>query len=237
VTWAAATIGSKKFLVYRYVDPSAGPSAKGCQVHGEWPNADEIKRAIEMPDVTLRVAGIQVVTLPPEQVRHWQLPEKPPWMRFFEPVGGPWREDPALRGRFHEELEDDIEVLFVLLAHRTLERMWVRLHGVSDFGYRGRLLNTSHVEGSLESGSEVLVRLHRGAKDGEPALIWVPPVAEENLRSWRSQCRECGFDLVLRSVDELAKQQFPGAPPGAVPEMFTRRCLLCQGTMTVERRR
>ena len=42
-----------RVLAFQYVDPVAGPSAKGARV-GEPPSADDVRRAVDRPDRTFR---------------------------------------------------------------------------------------------------------------------------------------------------------------------------------------
>jgi hypothetical protein len=140
-----------------------------------------------------------------------------------------WHQDPALAGKFHPQMPDDIEATFIHLGKKTLEKMWVRLEAAHAVGYVGQLLNTSHVEPAFAAGVRVLVRPSRS----HPPMLFVPQVAAQNLERWKSECSQCGFDLVFIAVAELVKMQFPNVPAGAEMQQFTTRCLMCRGTMHV----
>jgi hypothetical protein len=140
-----------------------------------------------------------------------------------------------LRGAFHPGHPDDLEVTFVQFSKQTLEKMWVRLgEVVPQIGYRGTLLNTSHVDPAQREGTRVLVRPSRS----HPPALWVPDGAcADNLRSHESQCEQCGFELIFIPIAELTRLQFPAMPPGSLLEFMTTRCLMCRGTMDVKLRK
>jgi hypothetical protein len=235
MSWISAVLGSDSYLLFAYTDPTAGPSAKGVKLAGNAPTADEARRAVNEPAMTVRLAGVPSVPLSNEWIEYLQLPAAPPWLVHFQrPAAGPaasWRSDPLLAGKFHPQYPDDLEATFVLIGKKTLEKMWVRLdEAVPKVGFRGNLLNTSHFEPSLAAGVRVMVRPSRS----HPPALWVPDgPAADNLLTYSSVCEKCGFDLVFIPMSELAKMQFPDAPPGAVFERMTTRCLMCRNTMHI----
>lgn len=231
MSWVDAVMGDQHYLLFTYTDRMAGPSGKGVPIAGATATLEEAHAAAEHPVTTVRLPGVNTAPIPPEWLAHLRLPPEPPWMAFFAPkTESPWRADPLLSGKFHPQMADDIQVAFVLVEHKTVEQMWVRLVGVErGVGYRGTLLNTSQRAPELSSGANVLVR----ATPSKFPVVWVPPAAAANLVSWSSVCEACGFDLVFLPMEELVRMQFPSAPPGAVMERFTTRCLLCRETMHV----
>lgn len=231
--WVDATMGPQRFLLFTYEDSTGGPSGKGVVVAGPTATIEEARQAAEQPSATVRLTGVTTTPLPPEWVAYLRLPAKPTWMQFFEGASKPWRDDPLLAGKFHPEMPDDLEVTFILVAQKTLEKMWVRVNAaVPDIGYRGTLLNTSHVVPALAAGSVVDVRPSKS----HPPALWVPEVAAANLAKWSTVCASCGFDLLFVPVSDLVKMQFPNIPPGAVMDRFTTRCLMCRETMNVANR-
>ncbi len=234
MSWMAAFVGSQRFLLFAYNDPSAGPSGKGVEIAGELPTPQEVQGAVQAPTTTVRLSGVPTSPLPAEWVAHLGLPAEPGWMQFLsQPPAGPWRTNPVLRGRFHPEHPDDIEANFLQLRQRTIERMWGQLHApIEDLGFVGKLLNSSQLVPDLASGVDVLVR----PSTSHPPLVFVPVVAAENLRDWSSTCGVCGFELVLIPMQELIRMQFPNAPPNSLPERFTTRCAMCESAMQVVRR-
>jgi hypothetical protein len=235
MTWIAATLGPRRFLLFSYEDAQAGPSAKGVEVTGEMATPEEARAAAERPATTVRLSGVQTTPLSPEWITFLGLPAAPPWLVHFRQPSAethPWRSDPALQGSFHAQERDDIEATFVLIKEKALEKMWVRIEGVMPgIGYAGTLLNTANAAPELARGTKVLVRPSKS----HPPLMWVPPAAAANLAKWSTVCEACGFDLIFIPVEDLAKMTFPNMPPGAIMERFTTRCFMCKATMHVVR--
>jgi len=249
LSWVRIQLADQTFLGFAYTDRSAGASAKGAIVR-EGSLAADVQRAVEQPDRTVRLGpGFVVQPLTALAIAELGLPAAPPWLALFggaeaalalgapvaPQINAPWRSDPALGGFFHESYPDDLQVRFYFVAEHQVEGMWVRVVAVDDEirGYAGVLLNTpkSRSEGIAQNAS-VSLRVAPGA--GPP--IWVSAEMRANLREWTSVCGSCGFDMVLEPMSELARRQFPNAPAGAVPVMFTTRCAMCGQTMTVEHR-
>jgi hypothetical protein len=236
MSWISATLGGDHFLLFAYTDPAAGPSGKGIKLAGDAPTHEEAHRAVHAPTNTVRLPGVATAPLSNDWVEYLQLPASPPWMAHFAPARpAPWRNDPAFAGRFHPQFADDIEAHFVLLGKKTIEKMWVRLDEVvPGVGYRGGLLNTSHLEPSLAAGARVMVR----PSHSHPPAMWVPDGAcADNLRAYSSVCEKCGFDLIFIPIADLARMQFPDAPPNTMMEQMTTRCLMCRSTMHVAKRK
>ncbi len=93
--WCWITIGADRLLAFRYVDPSAGPSAKGGAV-SDPPTADEIREVIDRPSRTVRDPdAFKAIAIGAEDALRMGLPKDPPWIGFFEgkPVPPPRGED------------------------------------------------------------------------------------------------------------------------------------------------
>ena len=93
--WCWITIRDDRLLAFRYVDPSAGPSAKGGAV-SDPPTTDEIREAIDRPSRTVRDPdAFGAVAIGAEDALRMGLPKDPPWIGFFEakPVPPPRGED------------------------------------------------------------------------------------------------------------------------------------------------
>jgi hypothetical protein len=233
MAWVQIHVRDEIMLAFTYQDEQAGPSAKGTIVRPE-SLAEDARRAAERPDQTVRLerSFFPMTELPPDAIARLGLPAEPEWMSFFG--GGtpqPWRSDPALAGRFHPDLPDDLEVSFFL--ENAVEKMWVRTTGVDDAvgGYKGELLNQPFAEASgLAQGASLTYRVAKGAPDP----VWVSPVVRANLEHWTSECGTCGFDLLLEPAEAIAARQFD---TGLETVAFTTRCPMCGGGMLVERRR
>ena len=148
--------------------------------------------------------------LPPETITRLGLPLRPPWLKQFYglPPDRPWRDDPALAGRFHAQDPDDLEVTFFFPA--AAEHMWVRTtaHAPAIGGYEGELLNTPFATGTgLATGAQVAYRVPTGAI----GPVWVSPAVRSNLEHWSAKCDSCGFDLLLEPAKDIIARQFPTA--------------------------
>ena len=171
--------------------------------------------------------------LPPETITRLGLPLRPPWLKQFYglPPDRPWRDDPALAGRFHAQDPDDLEVTFFFPA--AAEHMWVRTtaHAPAIGGYEVELLNTPFATGTgLATGAQVAYRVPTGAI----GPVWVSPAVRSNLEHWSAKCDSCGFDLLLEPAKDIIARQFP-TPLETVA--FTTRCPICGQGMMVEQRK
>jgi hypothetical protein len=84
----------------------------------------------------------------------------------------PWRNHPSLKGRFHPEAPDDIQVIVHNGGPRTTtvtpELIWVSVSGIDDQEvFRGKVLNEPHQVAGLAQGSEIAFL----ATNGEHALM------------------------------------------------------------------
>src|SRR5262249_33186603 len=92
-------------IAFVYLDPHAGPSAKG-GLASEHDLATMPSRTIRLsPQVALReLTEIELVAR--------KLPAAPPWLSSFGPqpaADSPWHRDPLLDGKFHPQYPDDIQ--------------------------------------------------------------------------------------------------------------------------------
>lgn len=82
--WLWVPIDGAWAIAYSYVDPSAGPSAKGAIVDNP-PTFDQIRNAVDHPDRTFRdPASFKAVAISAEDALKMGLPKDPPWIGFFE---------------------------------------------------------------------------------------------------------------------------------------------------------
>lgn len=227
--WIWLTLGTDRFLAYQYVDPQAGPSAKGVPVSNP-PTAEQLSTALR-PSSTFRMPMGEVLPLTADEVRQFGLPAEPEWMQFFRPQRTAWSDDPRLLGLLHPGYPNDVQAMFILPAARQVEAMWVRLSAVDEAaeGYAGTLLNDSHYEPTLRAGTPVTIRPTAGLQ--QPILL--TETMRANLGKYRGACQGCGFDLVMTPVEELIRASFPNVPPGMLLERFTTRCGLCGNTQAL----
>ncbi|MFN0249948.1 MAG: hypothetical protein ACKV2T_23900 [Kofleriaceae bacterium] len=82
--WMWVPIDGTWALAYGYMDPMAGPSAKGAIVSNP-PTFDEIRTAIDHPNRTFREpTAFGAVVITAEDAMKMGLPKDPPWIGFFE---------------------------------------------------------------------------------------------------------------------------------------------------------
>ena len=233
-SWVWIDMGKgERYLAFTYVDPSAGPSAKGIEAPRGL-TAKQAKQAADAPDHTVRLSpkGFPTTPLTAAEVKELKLPATPTWLSFFSKPKAelPWRSDPKLS--FHADYPNDLEARFFFPEERTAEQMWVSLNGVDAevSGYTGKLLNTPNSKSDVREGSQVTVRVTPGVS--EP--VWVTKVMRANLKDWKMACTACGFDMHFTPVAELIGAQFKDAPKDSTMEKFTTRCPVCGKTMMIE---
>lgn len=226
--WIWLTLGEgEHFLAFAYIDPTAGPSAKGVQISG-MPTAEQIEKITTFPGSTFRMPMGQSTALSPHEIEQLGLPQSPEWMQHYKQPETPWSNDPRLAGAFHASYPNDLQAMFFMPCSGTVESMWVTLKSEDPAvdGYVGQLLNDAHGDPDLRSGTMVTIRPTAGVQ--QP--VWVSAVSRSNYSKYRGACTECGFDLVLTPVESIIAQTFPDVPPDARLEQFTTRCAMCQGT-------
>jgi hypothetical protein len=82
--WSWLRVDGRRALVFHYVDPSAGPSAKGALVDDP-PTEPQIRDAIDHPSATFRgPAGRDAIAIGAEEALRLGLPKDPPWIGLFE---------------------------------------------------------------------------------------------------------------------------------------------------------
>ncbi|MFQ6041948.1 MAG: DUF2314 domain-containing protein [Candidatus Poribacteria bacterium] len=147
----------------------------------------------------------------------------------------PWRTHSLLRGRFHSEYPDDLQVIVhdggPRISKKTPELVWVRVTAMSDGVFSGRLLNTPSQLETVKKGDTVRFVVANGAP--HPVMA-----TEKYLRErpkWRIHpCEKCGFAELFYAPSDLMRVIFPNAPKDSVIEMFTSFCPLCGGVQGVE---
>jgi hypothetical protein len=214
------------FLGFVYLDPQAGLSAKGGR-------AGDVTQ-VERPGLTVRLPiGAPGRVLDEDEVAKRALPASPSWLSFYgpqPPANAPWRTDPGLRGRFHPQFPDDLQVLVhdgePRRTGKRTEVCWLRVVAGEGGLYEGELLNQPHQLTTVAAGQ----RLRFLAAPGGRHPLYV---TEEYLRErdgWEIQpCPSCGLHEVLDPPSVMARTRFPDAPGSgdAVPVMFTAHCALC----------
>lgn len=226
------------FIGFTFVDPDAGLSARGAVI--DWPATRETAiEAAEFPDTTIPLAGLDPIALTPSELATLNLPQRPEWLEalaapaFFSATDHPWRDDPAMRDSGSDDNPDHFRASFYAWPEPNVESLWVELRAADPAvgGYNGVLLDEPESAEAPTLGSRVSIRVAPGA--GAP--VWVSPAMRANLARWSARCAACGFDMLMTPA-ELISEQFPDAPDGCVPLVFTTPCDLCRGQVAVETR-
>jgi hypothetical protein len=90
--WVWIQMEGTRYLAFAYVDPMAGPSAKGGPVAAT-AGPEEVRRAIEAPTGTFRLPGIRVRPLRRAEIRRLRLPARPAWMEVFDELAASMQRD------------------------------------------------------------------------------------------------------------------------------------------------
>lgn len=212
------------FLGFVYLDPQAGLSTKG----GRAGDSSQVER----PSLTVRLPiGVPGRVLDEDEVARRGLPVSPSWLSFYgpqPPADGPWRTDPGLRGRFHPQYPDDVQVLVhdgePRRSGKRTEVCWVRVVAGDDGLYEGELLNQPHGLVTVKAGDRIRFFARAGGK--HPLYVTAEYLAERD--GWEIQpCPSCGLREALDPPSVMARTRFPEAVGDAVPVMFTAHCALC----------
>ncbi len=217
------------FLGFVYLDPQAGLSAKG----GRAGDASQV----ESPSLTVRLPiGVPGRILDEDEVARRGLPASPSWLSFYgpqPPAHGPWRTDPGLRGRFHPQYPDDLQVLVhdgePRRSGKRTEVCWVRVVAAVDADeglYEGELLNQPHQLVTVKAGDRVRFL---GRAGGKHPLYVTPEYLTERV-GWDIQpCPSCGLKECLDPPSVMARTRFADATGTGteIPVMFTAHCAVC----------
>jgi hypothetical protein len=238
-TWIQMNLpGFPTFIGFTYVDPEAGLSAKG----GPRDDSDLAER----PSMTVRLPmpGVASKALSLEEIERLRLPDTPTWVEeFYGPQPKPgtkwgiWRQHPSLRGRFHPESPDDLQVVVhdggPRMSEHPAELVWVRVTGVEGEVFCARLLNQPHNLQSVRLGDTIQFLVPTGGK--HPVMV-----TEKYLReraNWIVHpCRKCGLSELFDAPSDLISKIFPDIPADAELSMFTTFCPLCGGVQGAELR-
>ena len=152
-----------------------------------------------------------------------------------------WREHPKLKGRFHPEFPDDLQVV----VHdngpegrgRQPELVWVRLTACEGNAFSGVVLNQPQQLLDVSLSSQILFVVPEG---GEHPLQVTRKYLEERS-SWRllAPCKTCGLTELFDPPSDLVASSFASVSAEDLSRgfTFTTRCRLCGGAMVVRLKR
>lgn len=153
----------------------------------------------------------------------------------------PWNEHPKLRGRFHPEFPEDLQVIVhdasPAKSGGYAELVWVRVTGCDDEIFSGIVLNKpSHLRDVTEFSSISFI-----VPDGGQYPLQVTPKYLSERSMWRilMPCKGCGLTELLYPPTELVAYSFPLVTAAELSKgfTFTTRCGWCGGGMVVRLKR
>jgi len=146
-----------------------------------------------------------------------------------------WRDHPKLRGRFHPDAPDDVQILVhdggPRLTDLSPEAVWATVTGCQGNDvFTARVLNQPQQLKRVAQGTEIKFI----APPGEHLLM----VTDKYLRerpNWTIQpCDKCGLDELFDAPSDLMRVIFPNMPEGAIMGAFTSFCGVCGGIQIVQ---
>jgi hypothetical protein len=148
-----------------------------------------------------------------------------------------WRNHPKLKGQFHPEYPDDLQVLIheggPRLTRKCPELVWLTVTGMDGEVFRGRILNKPEQLTGIQEGSEIQFVIPVG---GAYPLMVSKKYLEERPNWTIHPCNKCGLTELFDAPSDLMKVVFPDLPAGGITEMFTTFCGACGGVQVVEYR-
>lgn len=150
-------------------------------------------------------------------------------------------EHPKLRGRFHAEFPDDLQVIVhdggPHICDRKPELAWVRVIECEDEVFSGVLRNRPFHLQSVAEGALIRFIVPGG---GQYPLQVTRQYLEERS-TWRllAPCNQCGLTELLDPVSQLLTASFPDIAADQLSRgfTFTTRCGWCGGGMVVRLKR
>jgi hypothetical protein len=224
------------FVGFTYVDPSAGFSAKGAQVRSGVFQEESI--------VTVRLSQMNIKweTLGDAEIAELGLETRPSWVEEFygpQPEAGTpwgwWQDHPQLKGRFHTEYPDDLQVIVhdggPRVSDLRPELVWVRVIGGQGEVFVGHILNEPHQLQSVSQGALIKFVVPDGC---EYPLMVTDKYLSERPDWIIDPCQNCGLSELFDAPSDLLRIVFLDMPDDCVVEMFSAFCGACGGVQVVQ---
>jgi hypothetical protein len=146
-----------------------------------------------------------------------------------------WRTHPKLKGRFHPEHPDDLQVIVhdggPRVTDRAPELVWVSATDCDGDVFTGRILNQPNRLRTVQQHQQIRFVMPPGSQ--HPVFVTEKYLQERP--SWRIYpCQKCGFSELFDAPSDLMRVVFPNIPEGAVMDTFTSLCPLCRGVQVIE---
>ncbi|MFC1947873.1 hypothetical protein ACFLXY_08150 [Chloroflexota bacterium] len=147
-----------------------------------------------------------------------------------------WRTDKRLKGRFHEEYPDDLQVIVhdggPRVTDRKPEVVWVRVTGCDNDIFQGNVLNQPFHLQMVKEGDSIKFII----AEGIDFPLYVSEKYIEEKEEWVIRpCVKCGFSELFDPPSELAQKI---TPPRENEEtiVFTTFSCKCGGARLVSRK-
>ena len=146
-----------------------------------------------------------------------------------------WRTHPKLKGRFHPEHPDDLQVIVhdggPRITDRAPQAVWVTVNRCDGDVFGGRILNQPRQLRTIQQGQQVRFIMPAGGE--HPVMVTDKYLSERP--SWKIHpCKACGFSELFDAPSDLMRAVFSNIPEGAMMEAFTSFCPLCGGVQVIE---
>jgi Uncharacterized protein conserved in bacteria (DUF2314) len=243
--WFRMEIPSQgSFVGYTYLDHSAGFSAQGTMLKNEQ-LSDGGHVIVRLP-LSEEAPWRELTT---EELTRYGLEAHPRWVQEHygeQPTSGTewglWQTHPKLRGKFHPEYPDDLQILVhdggIRFSQSPPELLWVRTVGMDADVFRGQVLNQPESLRLVRQGETVQFIV----PEVGPHPILARPKYLAERKDWNiSPCQRCGMTELFDAPSDLMKKIFPEFQQqmqGTEEELmaFTVFCSICDGVHIVERK-
>jgi hypothetical protein len=147
-----------------------------------------------------------------------------------------WRHHPRLKGRFHEQAPDDIQVLVhdggPRLSRVKPEVVWVRVTSGDGDLLGGTVLNRPKELATVSAGATIRFKV---PASGELPLLVTDRYLSERPDWIIQPCSRCGLTELFDAPSDLLRVVFPPGAEQMEPEVFTAICGWCGGVQVVQR--
>ncbi|NLF68239.1 MAG: DUF2314 domain-containing protein [Candidatus Anammoximicrobium sp.] len=226
--------GQPGLIAFTYLDRQAGFFAQGRTIEGAMLD----RKAATI--LRLPLPGVCWQPLSAAEVRALGLDTPPNWLQGYGPqptagtVWGAWREHPELKGRFHPEYPDDVQVVIhdggPRRTENRLEVVWLRVSWMDGDVMQGRVLNQPVQLQTVRRGSQIRCLV----ADAIEYPVMVTDQYLQERSDWIIRpCDECGFSELFDAPSDLIRAESPTAPTDAEVGEFSAVCPLCGGIQVV----
>jgi hypothetical protein len=135
----------------------------------------------------------------------------------------PWNEHPKLRGKFHPDFSDCLQVTTHRGGPRTSDRhpelVWVRVTGCENDVFSGVILKGTTDLRETSEGIEILFIVPDGAE--QPLQVTCKYIQERPIWRILSACNKCGLKELFDPPSDLIALSFSGMPAAQLKIGFT----------------